>query len=161
MLRIANFNKNMQLHELKPAHRLKRKKRIGRGGKRGTYSGRGQKGQRARAGAKIKPMEREMILRIPKRRGLGFQRTRQGAKPLEVLSLTEMEKHFNDGAVISPKSLISQGIIARRYGKIPNVKIVGGAKLAKRFDIIGCALSKSAKTSIEAAGGAIIKENSN
>jgi large subunit ribosomal protein L15 len=151
----------VMVHELKPAHRLKQKKRVGRGGKRGTYSGRGQKGQRARAGAKMKPMEREMILRIPKARGLGFQRARQGAKPLEVLSLAEIEKHFNNGAAISPKSLISQGIIARRYGKIPNVKIVGGVKLAKRFNITDCALSKSAKASIEAAGGAIIKANSN
>jgi large subunit ribosomal protein L15 len=151
----------MQFHQLRPAHKLKKKKRIGRGGKRGTYSGKGQKGQRARAGAKIKPMEREMILRIPKRRGLGFQRARQGVKPLEALTLREIEKHFSDGAVISPKALISQGIIGRRYGKIPRVKIVGGAKLAKRLTITDCALSKSAQASIEAAGGAIIKANSN
>jgi len=45
----------MQLHQLKPKNKLKKAKRIGRGGKRGTYSGKGIKGQRSRAGAKIRP----------------------------------------------------------------------------------------------------------
>ena len=39
----------MQIHELKPNHKRKTGKRIGRGGKRGTYSGRGVKGQKSRA----------------------------------------------------------------------------------------------------------------
>jgi len=60
----------MQLHQLQPIHKNKVKKRIGRGGKRGTYSGRGQKGQKARAGAKIKPAERELFLKLPKLRGV-------------------------------------------------------------------------------------------
>lgn len=59
----------MQLHELKPIHKRKKAKRVGRGGKRGTYSGRGQKGQRARAGRKMKPVVREIIKRYPKLRG--------------------------------------------------------------------------------------------
>jgi large subunit ribosomal protein L15 len=63
----------MQLHELKPRHKLKKKKRVGRGGKRGTYSGRGQKGQLARAGRKLKPIVREIIKRYPKLRGYKFK----------------------------------------------------------------------------------------
>lgn len=59
----------MQLHELKPIHKRKKPKRIGRGGKRGTYSGRGVKGQKARAGRKLKPIIREIIKRYPKIRG--------------------------------------------------------------------------------------------
>ena len=51
----------MQLHQLKPSHKRKRPKRIGRGGKRGTYSGRGVKGQRSRAGRKFKPAIRELM----------------------------------------------------------------------------------------------------
>jgi large subunit ribosomal protein L15 len=35
----------MQIHELKPTHKTKSKKRIGRGGHKGTYSGKGMKGQ--------------------------------------------------------------------------------------------------------------------
>ena len=63
----------MQLHELKPIHKLKRKKRIGRGGKRGTYSGRGIKGQKARAGRRLKPVIRDLIKRYPKLRGYKFK----------------------------------------------------------------------------------------
>lgn len=59
----------MQLHTLQPTHQLKGKRRIGRGGKRGTYSGRGVKGQGARAGNKIRPGTRDLIQQIPKLRG--------------------------------------------------------------------------------------------
>jgi len=61
----------MQLHELKPIHKLKKRKRVGRGGKKGTYSGRGIKGQKSRAGRKLKPAIRELIKRYPKIRGSG------------------------------------------------------------------------------------------
>ena len=59
----------MQLQELKPIHKKKQRKRVGRGGKRGTYAGRGLKGQRARAGRRLKPAIRELIKRYPKLRG--------------------------------------------------------------------------------------------
>ncbi len=63
----------MQLHELRPKHKLKKKKRIGRGGKTGTYSGRGVKGQKSRAGAKFEPIIRGLIKRYPKLRGYRFK----------------------------------------------------------------------------------------
>jgi len=59
----------MQLHELQPDHKSKTKKRIGRGGKRGTFSGKGVKGQKSRAGRKIRPATRDLIQQIPKLRG--------------------------------------------------------------------------------------------
>lgn len=59
----------MQLHELQPFHATKTEKRIGRGGKRGTTSGRGTKGQKARAGHRIRPAERDLIQQLPKKRG--------------------------------------------------------------------------------------------
>ena len=59
----------MQLHQLKPTHKAKAAKRVGRGGKRGTYSGRGMKGQKSRAGARMQPLVRELIKRYPKLRG--------------------------------------------------------------------------------------------
>jgi len=60
----------MQLHELQPTFPNKDRKRIGRGGKRGTTSGRGQKGQSSRAGHRIRPAERDFIQRLPKLRGV-------------------------------------------------------------------------------------------
>ncbi|OGY57237.1 MAG: hypothetical protein A3E61_01280 [Candidatus Colwellbacteria bacterium RIFCSPHIGHO2_12_FULL_43_12] len=59
----------MQLHDLKPFHLNKTGKRVGRGGKRGTTSGHGTKGQKSRSGHKIRPAERDLIQRLPKLRG--------------------------------------------------------------------------------------------
>lgn len=65
----------MQLHQLKPDHSGMSKKRVGRGGKRGTFSGKGTKGQHARAGHRIRPAERDFIQRLPKLRGVGNKAT--------------------------------------------------------------------------------------
>ncbi|MBU4204848.1 uL15 family ribosomal protein [Patescibacteria group bacterium] len=93
----------MQLHELKPTHKAKKKKRVGRGGKRGTYSGRGVKGQKSRAGRKMVPAIRGMIKRYPKLRGY-----RQGeiAKNLIVLNLNILEKGFETGETVNPQNLL-------------------------------------------------------
>ena len=58
------------LHEIQPTEPKKNKKRIGRGGKRGTYSGKGIKGQKSRAGAKIRPAIRDFMNQTPKLRGV-------------------------------------------------------------------------------------------
>lgn len=63
----------MQLHQIQPTHQNKSKKRVGRGGKRGTYSGRGMKGQKSRAGHKIRPAIRDLMQRTPKLRGVKNQ----------------------------------------------------------------------------------------
>ena len=59
----------MQIHELRPKHKNRAKKRIGRGGKHGTYSGKGIKGQASRAGRKMVPIIRELIKKYPKLKG--------------------------------------------------------------------------------------------
>ena len=59
----------MQLHQIQTKNSLKKSKRIGRGGKRGTYSGKGIKGQKSRAGAKIRPEIRDFIKKLHKLRG--------------------------------------------------------------------------------------------
>ncbi len=61
----------MQLHQLQADHPGKGIKRVGRGGKRGTFSGRGTKGQHSRAGRRIRPAERDYIQHLPKLRGVG------------------------------------------------------------------------------------------
>ena len=66
----------MQLHELKPTTPKKSAKRIGRGGKRGKTSGRGHKGQKARAGNSTRPEMREIIKKLPKLRGHGVNRAK-------------------------------------------------------------------------------------
>ena len=62
----------MQIHQLKLKKRKKRKT-IGRGGKRGTYSGRGNKGQKARSGGNVDPLfeggRSSLVERLKKVRG--------------------------------------------------------------------------------------------
>ncbi|MFH0987396.1 MAG: hypothetical protein V1841_00670 [Patescibacteria group bacterium] len=70
----------MQLHQIQPLHRGKTKRRVGRGGKRGIYSGRGGKGQTARSGHKVRPDIRDLIKKIPKLRGYRFRQERPLSK---------------------------------------------------------------------------------
>ena len=142
----------MQIHELKPKHKNKGKKRIGRGGKKGTYSRKGQKGQSSRAGRKMVPIIRELIKKYPKLRGYrGF--VLQDYK--SVVNLETLEKASEDGDIINPENLIKKGIIHIIKGKKPEVKILGNGKLTKKLTIENCKISKSAKEAVEKAGGTV------
>lgn len=142
----------MQLYQLKPKHKLKKRRRVGRGGKRGTYAGRGIKGQRARAGRRLKPAIRELIKRYPKLRGYKFKG--KGLKPA-VVNIEILEKRFSPDEKINPQSLLEKKIIRRINGRIPAVKILGKGKLTKKLIIEDCQVSKSAEEKIKKAGGAI------
>jgi len=131
----------MQLHQVKPIHRQKNKKRVGRGGKRGTYSGKGIKGQKSRAGRKMRPELRDFIKKIPKRRGYRFKAIKP--KP-EIVNLGDLEKFFNDGDLVSPETLLQKGLVGRIKGRIPEVKILGSGELKKKLKIEGCTFSASA-----------------
>ena len=61
----------MQFHTLKRKTPNKKGKLVGRGGTRGKTSGKGTKGQNARAGRKKRPELRDFIKRVPKLRGRG------------------------------------------------------------------------------------------
>jgi len=142
----------MQLHELKPTHKRKKGKRIGRGGKRGTYSGRGVKGQKSRAGRKMVPSIRQLIKKYPKLRGYRFKPRRQ--KP-EIVDVDVLEKNFEKGGLVSPKTLLEKKLISRMKGKTPKVKILGRGKLNKNLIVENCQISKSAKEKIEKVKGEI------
>ena len=144
----------MQLHQLKPKHKLKRRKRVGRGGKRGTYSGRGLKGQRSRAGRKFKPAIRELIKRYPKLRGYKFKSLQPARRP-SVVNLETLEKKFKAGDKVTPAVLIERGVIRRIKGRLPKVKILGRGKLTKKLTIEGCQVSKQAKEKLEKAEGQV------
>ena len=67
----------MQIHNLKRQHKNKRDRIVGRGGKHAKTSGRGGKGQTARAGNKRRPELRDIIKKLPKNRGYQFKSIRQ------------------------------------------------------------------------------------
>ena len=142
----------MQTHELKPKHQLKSKKRIGRGGKKGTYSGKGGKGQTARSGRKMVPIIRELIKRYPKLKGY---RSSHVKSYVVVVNLDVLNASFQDGDVVTSDSLIEKGVISKIKKRIPEIKILGKGKIEKKLTIEGLKVSESAKKLVEKAGGTI------
>ncbi len=147
----------MQLHELKPATAKKTAKRIGRGGKRGKTSGRGGKGQTARAGNSTRPEMRDIIKKLPKLRGFGKNRARtvNSERVLAVVVNVSALEVLTAGMVVTPKSLVTAGVITSVKKKAPKVKILGNGNLTKKLVIEDCQVSQSAKEKIEAAGGSV------
>lgn len=142
----------MQLHNIKPRHKLKKSRRIGRGGKRGGYSGRGIKGQKSRAGAKIRPAIRDLMMKLPKQRGVSFKSFRD--KP-EILNLDVFEKNFQSGELVNPRTIVKRGLSEMKNGKLPRIKILGNGELSKKLSFSEISASGSARVKIEKAGGEI------
>lgn len=144
----------LTLHNIKPAPGAKKKrKRVGRGNAsgHGTYSTRGQKGQRARSGGKagLKRVGLKSLLqKIPKARGFksGY------AKPA-VVNLQDLEKRFNDGALINAKQLLAKGLIRTAKN---GVKILAEGELTKKLKIQADGFSQGALAKIKKAGGEAI-----
>lgn len=141
----------MQLHQIKPDKRKKRKV-IGRGGAHGTYATRGIKGQKARSGRGGKTRSFEgtvtpLFRRTPKLRGF---KSLSGKNI--IVSIFQLEKNFAVGDVVSPKILIEKNIIKKDK---PFVKILGDGELKKKLTIENCLVSKIAEKKIKDAGGEI------
>ena len=144
----------MQIHQVKRRHKNKPKKLVGRGGKRGTTSGKGTKGQKARSGRKLRPEFRDIIKRIPKLRGRGANLNTSIQDKPETVNLLELEV-FQDGEVVSPRTLFAKGLVRREGGKLPKVKILGGGELTKKLKFENCLFSDDAKLKVEKAGATI------
>ena len=144
----------MQINDLKPSNNKPKRKRLGRGGKLGTYCGRGVKGQKARSGSGKGPSfqgTESSFLKLPKKKGF-----KSIYDKLEVVNLAELNKKFKDGETVSPETLLEKKII----GKIKRgVKILGMGEMNKKLVIESCSVSKTAREKIEKAGGEIIKGN--
>jgi len=144
----------MQINDLKPSSNKSKRKRLGRGGKLGTYCGRGVKGQKARSGSGKGPSfqgTESSFLKLPKKKGF-----KSIYDKLEVVNLAELNKKFKDGETVSPKILLEKKII----GKIKRgVKILGMGEISKKLAVENCSVSKTAREKIEKAGGEIIKGN--
>ncbi|MDO8564762.1 MAG: uL15 family ribosomal protein [bacterium] len=145
----------MQFHTLQRAHPNRKSVQVGRGGKRGKTSGRGGKGQTARAGHKMYPQIRDMIKRIPKLRGRGKHGLKSFQREVAPVNLDVLERVFESNTVISPAVLLEKGVIAMHSGVLPRVKILGRGTLSKKLMISGCSVSGTAKAAIEKAGGTI------
>ncbi len=129
--------------------RMKSGKRIGRGGKRGTYSGRGVKGQKSRSGRRIRPALRDLLIRIPKMRGLKHKSLVAKAIVFNLDDLARLAL-----SEFSVKALMEKRILPRSFRG--QVKLLGSGALAKPIIVgKGILLSADAKAKIEKAGGTI------
>lgn len=125
---------------------------MGRGGKRGTYCGRGRKGQKARESLNMNPVIRYLIKRYPKLRGYRFKSRHEECA---VVNLEALEKKFKAGDVVNPEALLKLGLIRRIKGRMPQVKILAGGKLSKNLTTEKVLVSKKAQEAIEKAGGSV------
>ncbi|MFH1584642.1 MAG: uL15 family ribosomal protein [Patescibacteria group bacterium] len=140
------------MHQIR-ATTHKKGKRVGRGGKKGTYSGRGIKGQKSRSGARFQPIVRQVIKRYPKLRGY---RVHANKKVCALFNLRDLEQIFQANDTVGPASLRAKGAFSTMKGKLPLVKILGKGKLTKALTVEKCAVSEAAKAAIEKAGGKVI-----
>lgn len=130
-------------------------KRVGRGGTRGKTSGRGTKGQKARAGHRIRPHIRDIIKKLPKLRGRGKNSNKVFRDDAAIVNLSVLEQAFAANASVTPSALLAKGLIARTKGKLPAVKVLGNGELTKALSFYDCQVSASAKAKIEKAGGTV------
>lgn len=134
----------MQLHNLSIKNR--KEKRVARGGKRGTTAGRGTKGQKSRSGHRIRPAQRDLLIRIPKLRGYKN-------KPKSEFNLV---LHLSDLAKIKA-DVINRDALKVYFGKDfrNEIKILDKGETKKAVKIEGIKISKGAKEKIEKAGGSV------
>ena len=142
----------MQTHTLKPKTKSQSKKLVGRGGGRGKTSGRGHKGQKARAGNSVRPAVRDLMKKIPKLRGYRFNSIQ--TKP-QVVNVGELAEAFAKGDTVTPDTLAEKGLITGRKGTKTTAKILGEGEIKVALTISGCKVSGSARDKITAAGGTI------
>ena len=146
----------MQAHQLKPPRGAKHaRKRVGRGNAagQGTYSGRGLKGQKSRAGNKPRRFfeggQTRLFKKLPFRRGFN--------NPFRVeyqpVNLDDLQK-LDEGAEVTPELLKEKGVL--RSVRKP-VKILASGELTKKLSVTAHRFSLAAKEKIEAAGGSVVE----
>ena len=142
----------MKLHELAPNEGSKKGiKRVGRGHGSGwgKTAGKGHKGQKARSGYSAKrgfeggqmPLQR----RLPKR---GFNNI--FATVYATVNVCDLEKRFENGAVVDTEALIKSGLIKK---PLDGIKVLGRGEITKNITVTAAKFSATAKEKIEKAGG--------
>jgi len=144
----------MNLHSLKNVTGAKhRRKRLGRGhgSGLGKTSGKGHKGQMARAGHKHKEGfeggQMTLIRRSPKR---GFKNPNR--KVYAPVNLSALETSFAEGSDVDLVSILDAGLA---NGAFDGIKILGNGTLTKKLNVTAHKFSASAKEKIEALGGTV------
>ncbi len=129
----------------------KARKRVGRGdgSGHGTYSGRGCKGQKSRAGYRMKPGfeggQLPLIKRLPRKRGFtNIFRIEYSVVNLARLNVFEPESE------VDPEKLVTAGIVKSLRRPI---KVLGEGDIDRPLSVKAHKFSAAARAKIEAAGG--------
>jgi large subunit ribosomal protein L15 len=135
----------MQINNLK-SRKLKSRKRVGRGGKSGTYSGKGMKGQKSRSGYSRRSSweggRTTLIAATKKNKGFKSRNPKS-----QVVSLDVLDKNFKDGEEITPEVLKKAGLI----GNVSTpVKILNVGKITKKLKFKDVLMSETAKKALKA-----------
>ena len=121
----------------------------GHGSGNGKTAGKGHKGQLARSGHKKPGFEggqMPLYRRLPKR---GF--TNRNSKEIIAINVDVLNR-FEDGAEVTVESLLASSAISKAGD---GVKILGNGELTKKLTVKVNAVSETAKSKIEAAGGTV------
>ena len=144
----------MRQDELFPAPGSKKsRKRVGRGdgSGHGTYSGRGCKGQKSRAGYKMRPGfeggQLPLIKRLPRKRGF----TNIFRIEYNVVNISRLNM-FESGSEIDPERLVAAGVVKSLRRPI---KILGEGDINHPLVVKAHKFSTAAKVKIEAVGGKV------
>ena len=136
-------------------NRTMKSKRLGRGygsGVGGHTVGRGAKGQKSRSGHKslisFEGGNVPFFRRMPKYKGFNQSRKIEVA----AVNVDILEKNFKDGEEVSVEALKDKGIVKKNA---QSVKILGKGEIKIKVNIVGIAVSSSAKEKVEKAGGSI------
>ena len=142
----------MKLHELNALPEAKARKRVGRGpgSGMGKTATRGEKGQKKRSGASIPAWfqggQYPLYRRIPK---IGFNNAKFTTR-FATINLSDLDKYFKDGEVVTPEILKEKGIIKKQ---LSGVKVLANGTLTKKLTVKAHRFSSTAVSKIEAAGG--------
>jgi large subunit ribosomal protein L15 len=128
-------------------------KRVGRGdgSNRGTYSGRGCKGQKSRAGYRMRPGfeggQLPLIERLPRKRGFtNIFRTEYSTIKVGALNA------FESGNEVTPEQMVAAGIIKSLKNPI---KVLADGDIDRPLNVKAHKFSAAARSKIEAAGGTV------
>jgi len=140
----------MQIHQI--SNNKKPKKRIGRGGKKGTYSGRGMKGQGSRSGYSRRATFEggRTTLAASTKKLRGFKQPTKNNK--NIVNLQKIDKKFTAGETVNLESLRVRGLIGKNDKE---VKVLSDGELTKKINFSNIVVSKAAKEKIKKAGGEI------
>ena len=142
----------MKLENLSPAYgSVKKRKRVGRGGKYSKTAGAGEKGQNARSGGGVRVGfeggQLPLFRRLGKR-GFNNARFRTVYATVNVSDLNR----FEENTVVTPELLIEVGLVKK---ELDGIKILGTGELSKKLTVKANQFSKTAKDKIESVGGKI------